>query len=134
MTDKELPWSDEVRRRLVIWGAWARKNGTIDISAHPIAAMMKANGTDLSVPFDLTEELDVTEKAIARMRNLHPVPRRIIIDHYLHYIPKIQMAGERRWSDRKMDIEIWRAESIVGRYMTEIERERIEAAAIDKKK
>ena len=124
----ERTWSEEVRHRLQLWFLWTRGNHVYHSSTNPIAAMMKRKegelpGANIDVPVDLTPELECVEKAVARMKTQHPISRRLLIDTYLHGRFIHDMASERRWSEDKTKAELWRSESICGRYMIEIEKE-----------
>lgn len=124
----ERTWSEEVRHRLQLWFLWTRGNHFHHNPEHPIAAMMKVGsgelpGANLDVPVDLTPELECVEKAVARMKVQHPISRRLLIDTYLHGRFIRDLASERRWSEDKTKIELWRAESICGRFMISVEKE-----------
>ena len=121
-------WSEEVRLRLFLWFRWVNKHHLYEISGNPIAAMIKRAagelpGDDLDVPLGLTLELEVTEKAVARMREAYPVPRRLLIETYVHGRFIHEIAADRNWSEKKTKMELWRAESVVGRYMIDVEKE-----------
>ena len=124
----ERTWSDEVRHRLQLWFLWTRGNNFYHNPEHPIAAMMKVGsgelpGGNIDVPVDLTPELECVEKAVARMKLQHPIPRRLLIDTYLHGHFLQRIAADRHWSEEKAKIELWRAESICSRFMIGVERE-----------
>ena len=125
----DITWSKEVRYRLIRWFHWAHGNHMHMNPDNPIAAMMKRAeghlpGEDCDVPRELTLELEVTEKAVARMKNpREKTYRRLLIDTYLNGKYIFQMALDRKWSEDKTNIMLWRAESIVGRYMIELEKE-----------
>ena len=124
-----VEWSKEVRNRLIQWFYWANGNHMHLNPDNPIAALMKRAeghlpGEPLDVPRELTFELEVTEKAVARMKNPRDkIYRRLLIDTYLNGLYVFEMAGDRRWSEEKTSMMLWRAESIVGRYMIEVEKQ-----------
>ena len=128
-TETRLSWAEEVRYQLLQWFYWARGNHEHTNPDNPIAALMKRAegdlpGMPLDVPVELTPELEVTEKAVARMKNnREKVYRRLLIDTYLHGMYVCHMAADRKWSEDKTKIMLWRAESIVGRYMIEVEKQ-----------
>lgn len=128
-TENGVEWSKEVRYRLIRWFYWASGNHMHLNPDNPIAALMKRAegdlpGEDLDVPRELTLELEVTEKAVARMKNHREKPyRRLLIDTYLNGLYVFEMALDRRWSEDKTKMMLWRAESIVGRYMIEVEKQ-----------
>ena len=124
----ERTWSEEVRHRLQLWFLWTRGNNFHHNPEHPIAAMMKVGsgelpGGNIDVPVDLTPELECVEKAVARMKVQHPISRRLLIDTYLHGFFLQRIASDRHWSEEKAKIELWRAESICGRFMMALEKE-----------
>lgn len=126
--DKPLDWQKTVRRRLLVWSAWS--NGIHDIRREesPLARMIRKRagdspGRDLSVPADLTPELEAVEKSLARMRNLYPIPRGLLLDYYLRGRFTHEIAMRRRWSEEKAKRELTLAEAIVGRFMLEVDRE-----------
>lgn len=125
-------WSDEVRVRLVTWGAWAAGPQQYRNPMSPIAAMIRRAagelpGDDISVPRELTFELEVTEKALARMKYSDVprdrVARKLLLRIYLHGVDPHELEFERGWTRDRRQAEMWRAESIVGRYMIEVERD-----------
>lgn len=123
------PWSKEVRYRLIRWFHWANGNHYYQNPDNPIAALMKRAegylpGEDCDIPRDLTFELEVTEKSVARMKNRREkVYRRLLIDTYLNGKYLFEIALDKRWSEEKTSMMLWRAESIVGRYMIEVEKD-----------
>jgi len=124
----DTPWSKEVQQRLARWYQWTRGNHAFLHPDNPIAAMIKRAagelpGDDLDVPRNLTFELEVTEKSVARMKNHRERQyRRLLIDTYLHGMFVFELALDRRWSEKKTKMMLWRAESIVGRHMIEVEK------------
>ncbi len=127
-----LSWSEIVRLRLITWGAWANGPQMYRNPLSPIAAMIKRAagelpGDDISVPRDLTFELDVTEKALARMK-LSGFPRdrqacRLLKRVYLHAVEPAELERAYNWSPELRKINLWRAESVASRYMIEVEKD-----------
>ena len=76
---------------------------------------------DLDVPVDLTPELEVTEKAIARLKVQNPKYKRLIMRYWLGRVPLYEIAAEYHVDDERIRWMLWRAEAQVGRNMIEIE-------------
>lgn len=132
MPREKRDWSDEVRLRLIIWSAWVAGPQVYQSPGNPIAAMIKRaagelQGDDISVPRELTFELEVTEKAIARMKQSgfrrDTQARKLLQQIYQYTIDVEEIARDRKWSPEMLRIQQWRAESIVGRYMMEVEKD-----------
>lgn len=125
--DSADDWNIEVRRRLRTWFFWI-SNISPNGGRNPIAAMMKRAegelpGSDISVPKGMTIEIESVEKAVARMRDQHPILRRLLIDAYVHGKFMHDMAADRRWSDEKTRRELARAEGVCGRFMIQVDAE-----------
>lgn len=125
-------WSEEVRFRLVTWGLWASgaqlyRNPSSIIAAMIERAAGELPGDDLSVPLDMTFEIHVVEKALARMKlssfSRDRQARKLLMRIYLHAVDPIDLQVENNWTAEMRQAQQWRAESIVGRYMTELEKD-----------
>ena len=115
-----------VEQRLRTWSDWARGNQLLSTQGNPLAAMMRIAageipGRDLDVPYDLTPEIEVTEKAIARLREQNPRYKRIIMRYWLAHVPLFEIAGELRVDDRLAQEILGRAHSQVGRNILMLE-------------
>ena len=82
-------------------------------------------GVDLTVPKDLTPELHAVERAVAEMKNWHPVYHELICEVYVRgkFVHEVAaeysplMRKRRRWSDQKAREMITRAERVCGRFI-----------------
>lgn len=78
-------------------------------------------GRDTSVPWDLTPEIETTEKAIARLRAQNRTYKRVIMRYWLGRVPLFEIAGELRVSDRLAQEILGRAQAQVGRNIRMLE-------------
>lgn len=115
-----------VHNRLRQWSDWARGNQLLSTQGNPLAAMMRIAageipGRDLDVPYDLTPEIEITEKAIACLRAQNPRYKRIIMRYWLARAPLLEIAGELRIDDRLAKEILGRAQAQVGRNILMLE-------------
>ena len=118
-----------VQQRLRTWSDWARGNQLVRTQGNPLAAMMRIAageipGRDLDVPYDLTPEIEATEKAIAQLRSQNPRYKRLIMRFWLGHVPLFEIAAELRVSDDWAKEMLRRAEAQVGRNILQLEIDR----------
>jgi hypothetical protein len=118
-----MQWVEE---RLRQWSDWARGNQLTNNQQNPLAAMMRiaageVPGRDLDVPYDLIPQIEITEKAIARLREQNPRYKRVIMRYWLGRVPVFEIATEFRTDDRRTKEILHRAEAQVGRNIIMLE-------------
>lgn len=118
-----VPW---VHVRLYNWAAWARGNKLTPSRSHPLASIIRiaageSPGRDLNIPYELTPELEVVEKAIARLKVQNPTYKRIIMRYWLGHVPMFEIAAELKTSDERAKEILGRAEAQVARNILELE-------------
>lgn len=126
----------EVRRRLIIWMRWHWGGAGGAGRQNFIGAMMaraegEIPGLDITVPRELTPELEAVEKGVAAMRYWHPIYYELIIDTYVKGLFLFELASAwspeagkpRRWSEEKAADMLRRAEMAAGRFIRDMDRE-----------
>lgn len=117
---------DWVQERLKQWSDWARGNRLISTQNHPLANMMRIAageipGRDLDIPHELIPDIEITEKAIARLRLYNRQGKRLIMRYWLGHVPLFEIATELRVSDRRVKELLHRAEYQLGREILKLE-------------
>lgn len=115
-----------VQDRLIDWSDWARGNQLLKRDIHPLAAMIRRaagemQGRDLSVPYDLTFELECVDKAVARLRQQNPRYKRLIMRRYMGRVQIQQLARDLHQSEERVKEMLVRAEAQVGRNIHQVE-------------
>jgi len=115
-----------VEDRLKQWSDWARGNQLVPKQTNPLADMMRiaageVPGRDLDIPYDLIPEIEITEKAIARLRAQNPKYKRLIMRYWLGRVPIFELATELRCDDLRAKELLHRAEFQVGRNIIVLE-------------
>lgn len=135
-TETETAAMLEIRRRLVVWMRWHWGDPLGGDRQNFIGAMMARaegdlGGNDLTVPRELTPQLEAVEKAVARMRGTYDLYREIIVDTYVRGMFTHELAGawsdylrrRREWSPTYAKQMLARSELICGRLIRDLDRE-----------
>ena len=117
-----------VGERLRQWSDWARGNQLTKPQTNPLADMMRiaageVPGRDLDMPYDLTLEIELTDKAVARLREQNPKYKRIIMRHWMGHVPLFEIAADMRSSELRARELLGRAELQVGRNIMVMEQD-----------
>ena len=137
--DERGSWSAEVRERLERWAAWSRGHQLVRGTKNVLADMIEraageVPGADCSSDYRFTFDIEVTDKAIARLK-LHSnqahrtrkrymkEAKRVLMSTYLGRLGLIEIATRMNVSTDYVRALLWYAESYVGRQVPEIERE-----------
>lgn len=144
-TDQQTLWADEVKERLYIWAAWTRGHQIVRGSQHVLAAMVQRAageipGADSSVGYDFTPEIEVVDKAIARLKmeaqqqdqrrkKYMKAAKRVLMSVYLGQRSTRELAEKMDVSEDHVKALLWYAESFVGRTIPIVEKELKERAA-----
>ena len=117
---------DWVQDRLTEWSNWARSNSLGHNQQHPLASMMRVAagevpGRDLTIPYELTTSVEITEKAIARLKRENRLYKRFIMRYWLGRVPIFEIAVESKMSDIRAKEILHRAEYAVGRHILALE-------------
>lgn len=115
-----------VEDRLREWSDWARGHQFTKRQMNPIAAMIRIAageipGRDLSVPYELTRSVEITDKAIARLKKENARQKRIIMRYWLGRVPLYEIGAELRVSDERAKEMLMRAHLALGRHILELE-------------
>lgn len=115
-----------VQRRLRNWSDWARGNRLTNSAHNPIAAMIQIAagempGRDLSQPHDMSLEIEITDKAVAVLRQHNPKGKRLIMRYWLGRTPVFEIATDLRVSDERAKEMLHRAEAQLGRHILDLE-------------
>lgn len=138
-TDGEL-WAEEVRERLNEWAAWTRGNQLIVGARHVLARMIQkaagdAPGSQAAPGYDFTLSIEITDKAIARMRleaqnqisgqkKRHiKAAKRVLMATYLGNKGVNEIATQYDVSEDHVKALLWYAESYVARTIPVVEAE-----------
>lgn len=113
------------------WGNHLHQGRQNFIGAMVDRAEGELPGADISIPQELTPELEAVEKAVARMRGKHDLYREVIKDTYLSGMFTHELAGawsnhlhrDRNWSPEYTKQILSRAELICWRYIQELDVE-----------
>lgn len=137
--DKQGLWSDEVKEKLHVWAAWTRGNQLVRGSQHVLAAMVQraageVPGSDCSVGYDFTFEIEVVDKSIARLKmeaeqqdqrrkKYMKAAKRVLMSVYLGQRSTVELAEKMDVSEDHVKALLWYAESFVGRAIPVIEKQ-----------
>lgn len=108
---------------------------------NPIAAMVRRAagelpGDDISIPHDLTFELHVIEKSLGLMKQSEfsrdKQARQLLLMVYRDAMEPIDLEVKMGWTPERRKMEIWRAESILSRYMIRMEKDPAMLAQYDR--
>jgi hypothetical protein len=116
-----------ISARLGQWSDWARGNPLTPKQTNPLADMIKraageVPGRDLSIPYELTIEIEMTDKAVGRLREQNPSYKRVIMKYWMGHSPIFEIAREFRVSESKAKEMLMRAELQVGRNILTLEQ------------
>ncbi len=120
---KKYIYNHPTHHELMQWAAWALPNKLTPASSSPIATLMKrAAEQEIEIvsnddPYDFTFEIEVTDKAVARLR--HESDRRLfklIKKYYLKSMSHWQIAQDFRTGEDVVKMLHWRALSAVMRH------------------
>ena len=119
-----MQWVEE---RLKQWSDWARGNQLTAPQTNPLADMMRiaageVPGRDLDVPYDMLPSIEMTDKAVARLRGQNPKYKRIIMRRWMGHVPIFEIAIELRCDDIRAKELLGRAELQVGRNIILLEQ------------
>lgn len=131
-------WADEIRERLERWANWTRGNQLVRGQKNVLADMIKRAageipGLDSSVGYEFTFDIEVTDKAIARLKvDAHGANRRrrrhlrqakrVLMSAYLGRRSAAELALQLNCSESHVKALLWFAESYVGRAIPETEK------------
>ncbi len=79
-------------------------------------------GRDLSVPYELTIEIEMTDKAVRQLREQSPRYKRVIMKYYMGHTPMHEIARELRIGESMAKEILMRAELQVGRNIMNLEQ------------
>ena len=120
-----MKWISE---RLEQWSDWARGNPLTSKQTNPLADMMRraagdVPGRDLDVPYEMTIEIELTDKAVGRLREQNPRYKRVIMKYWMGHAPVHEIAHEMRIGEEIAKLMLMRAELQVGRNILTLERD-----------
>ena len=118
-----MKWISE---RLGQWSDWARGNPLTPKQTNPLADMMKraagdVPGRDLDVPYEMTIEVELTDKAVGRLRDQNPRYKRVIMKYWMGHAPVHEIAHEMHVTEERAKEMLMRAELQVGRNILTLE-------------
>jgi hypothetical protein len=116
-----------ISTRLGQWSDWARGSHYIKVQTNPLADMMRiaageVPGRDLSVPYDMTVEIEQTDKAVAKLRDQNPQYKRIIMKYWMGHDPMYVIADDMKTDESRVKELLMRAQLQVGRNIIMIEQ------------
>ena len=107
-----------VHDRLVLWGTW--NNGGFQGAYYTQSSFLNDRfGRGFEA---LTREIEVIDKAVARVRLSDRRKYQIIRRRYIRGLPIEIISSELNMTIEKTDTLLWAAQSEVGRHITELER------------
>lgn len=125
----EAIWSSETHEYLNTWADWTRGHQAVRGTRNVLADMIKRASDGIYIPatdtaYDFTFDVEVTDKAVARLRmeGLHRL-KSIIMGWYLGRQSYFALSRSFRTSEDVIKMQHWAAVSAVGRFRFEVERE-----------
>lgn len=131
-------WAEETRERLTTWANWTRGNQLVRGSKNVLADMIKraageVPGLDTSVGYEFTFEIEVTDKAVARLKvDAQALPwqrrrymkqaKRVLMSVYLGRRTPAELARQLNCPAEHIKSQLWFAECYVGRAIPEVEK------------
>ena len=121
-----------VAGRLKEWSDWARGNQFTKSQTNPLADMMRiaageVPGRDLDIPYDMIPSIEMTDKAVAQLRQQNSRYKRIIMRYWMGHVPIFEIASEIRSSEIRAKELLGRAELQVGRNIIVLETDLTES-------
>ena len=115
-----------IAQRLEAWSDWARGTPLTKKQGNPLADMIRraageVHGRDLDIPYELTIEIEMTDKAVGRLKGQNPKYKRIIMKYWMGRDPIHELARELRVSEERTKELLMRAQLQVGRNILTLE-------------
>lgn len=112
--------------RLQDWSDWARGSSLTKKQGNPLADMIRraageVPGRDLDIPYDMTIEVELTDKAVGKLRGQNTRYKRIIMRHWMGHIPVHELAHDLMCSEDRTKELLLRAQLQVGRNILMLE-------------